>query len=76
MSTQTQNTATLDVFGDTLEVIWDGNVWVAPVNGQQYSHRNEAMRAELTAHLSACGEDTDSESVKEQIADLLDNIAE
>ena len=75
MSNATKITATLDVFGDILEVIWDGNVWVAPVNGQQYSHRNEAMRAELTSYLSACGEDVESDEIQEQIADLLENIA-
>ena len=68
--------ATLDCFGDTLEVIWDGNVWVSPVNGQQHSYRNAAMRAELVAYCAACGEDVDDSDMAEEIEDLLENIEE
>ena len=68
--------ATLDAFGDTLEITWDGNVWVSPVNGQQHSSRRDAMEAELRAYYSASGDDPDSEESAEQIAGLLENIEE
>lgn len=43
-------------FGDQLDVIWDGNVWVSPCNGQQHSVIGSAIRTECGAYLAACGE--------------------
>lgn len=50
------NQATINVCGDVLTVMWDGNVWVSPANGQQHSTVRAAMRAELAHYLVASGE--------------------
>ena len=67
--------ATVDVFGDTLEVAWNGNVWVSPVNGQQHGSRREAMETELRIYFQSCGCDPDAQEYADQIADHLDAIA-
>lgn len=46
----------LDVQGDKLEIVWDGNVWVAPSSGTQHARKEDAMREELYRYLSDCGE--------------------
>lgn len=65
--TTTRDYASLNVYGDELTVMWDGNVWVAG-NGAQFASKREAMKAEVVAHLRACGEDTT------EIQSLLDDI--
>lgn len=67
-------TATVKVFGDILEVIWNGNVWVSPTNGQQHSRRREAMATELRFYFEAGGDDPDDEETAEEIEGYLDNI--
>lgn len=69
------HTATLDCFGDTLEIVWDGNMWVSPVNGQQHSSRREAMRTELEFYFRSCSNPDDPETAA-QIDGLLENIEE
>jgi len=51
--------AHIDMCGDRLEVVWDGNVWRAPSCGTQHARVRDAMRRELESYLTACGEDVD-----------------
>lgn len=51
--------AWIDVSGDILGVTWTGSVWQAPCNGTQHAREWDALAEELTAYLSACGENTD-----------------
>lgn len=53
----TRETITFDFLGDALEVIWDGNVWVSPCNGQQHSLIGHAVRAECEYCIRASGDD-------------------
>lgn len=69
-----KHTATLNVFGDELKVEWTGSVWQAPSCGSQHARVKDAMRVELEAYLSACGEDMDSDETADTIDDLLENI--
>lgn len=71
----TVNAKTVTVCGDVLAVERAGSVWVSPVNGQQHSSARDAMRAEIEAYLSACGEDVDSEEASEEIEGYLDQMA-
>lgn len=68
------NKATLDVFGDTLDVEWTGSVWVSPSNGQQHPRVEDAMRHELEQYYMACGDDIDDPEIAQQIDNLLANI--
>ena len=70
------HTVTTDVYGDRLEVYWDGNIWISPVNGQQHSYRNDAMRTELESYFCTCGEDPDSEDISDQIESLLADLVD
>lgn len=54
-----QHEATIDVAGDILRAIWDGNVWVAPSCGSQHSREWDALAVELALYLGACGEPTE-----------------
>lgn len=65
---------TLDVCGDTLAITWTGSAWVSPVNGQQHSAAESAMRVELEHYLSACGDDIDDPAVAEQIEGWLSQM--
>ena len=56
----------VSVYGDELCVNWTGSVWVSPCDGQQHSSDRQAMRTELEAYFSACGEDV------EEMADEID----
>jgi hypothetical protein len=66
--------ATLNVFGDVLEVRWTGNVWEAPGTHRTFTSAKAAMRDELRDYLSACGDDVDAEDTSAQIETLLTNI--
>jgi hypothetical protein len=70
--TTTKDTATLSVCGDVLSVTWTGSVWQAPCCGAQFALVKDAMRCEVEAYYSACGEDLDEKA--EEIDDLLSNI--
>lgn len=70
--TATKHTATLDVFGDELKVIWTGSVWQAPCCGSQHARAKDAMRVELERYLSDCGEDVSE--MADEIDDMLGNI--
>ena len=64
-------TKTVEVFGDTIEITFDGSVWVAPTTGSQYSRPAQAMRVELESYLAACGEDLESPEILASIEDYL-----
>ena len=64
--------ATMEIFGDTLEVIWDGTVWMSPHNRQQHSTSREAMEAELRVYYRACGDDPDDLENSTAITDHLE----
>ena len=44
------------IYGDTLEVTWNGNVWVASC-GAQFASESEAMKVELHQYLTESGDD-------------------
>ena len=46
----------LEFFGDTLEIRWDGSCWVSPSTGCQHSSAWDAMYTECTKYLQASGE--------------------
>jgi hypothetical protein len=71
MTTKMQ-AATLNAYGDILEVYWTGSVWQAPCNGTQHAHAKDAMREELETYLSICGEDIDEMS--DEINAMLEKI--
>lgn len=54
-------TKTVTIFGDVLEVRYNGNMWVSPHNGQQHSRAEYAMRSEIEAYYSSCGDDPKDE---------------
>lgn len=57
-------TATLDVCGDVLKVVWTGSVWQAPSCGAQFANCSDAMEVELREYLGACGETPTDEEVE------------
>ena len=61
------NTVQVNVHGDIIEAHYDGNVWVAPTCGAQYSTRGQAIRQELLDYFRSCGEDVDDPEVAEEI---------
>lgn len=63
----TQRTESVDVFGDSIEIHYDGNMWVSPHNGQQHSDASDAMRSELAAYYLASGDDPDSPEIAAEI---------
>lgn len=65
---------TVDVFGDILEVEYNGSVWTSPYNGQQHSTGREAMEAELRAYYRASGDDPDDLDVSTTITEHLDGM--
>ena len=62
--------STFDFFGDPLEVMWDGNVWVSPSNGQQHSRIGHAVRTECEFYLRSFGQ------TPEYFADEIDAAIE
>jgi len=64
--------ATLRVFGDTLEVFWDGHAWAGPADRSRHSECRDAMRVELERNISASGDDPAGFRVE----DMLDCIVE
>jgi len=52
----TNNTASINVSGDTLSVTWTGSVWQSPSSGSQHAREWDALAVELARHLAACGE--------------------
>lgn len=70
----TRDNKTLTVCGDKLEIEWNGNVWVSPINGQQHSSARDAMRTELEKYMLSCGKDIDSDEMVEKIDGLLDTM--
>ena len=63
--------ATLDVFGDTLRVIWTGSVWQAPATGRQFARKQDAMRDEIGEYYLACGEDVTSLKIVSEIENFI-----
>jgi hypothetical protein len=63
--------ATLDVFSDTLRVIWTGSVWQAPTTGRQFARKQDAMRDEIGEYYLACGEDVTSLEIVSEIENLI-----
>jgi hypothetical protein len=55
--------AFITIYGDTLEVAWDGNVWVSSC-GAQFASESEAMKVELHEYLTESGEDVDYNELK------------
>ena len=71
--------AYVDIMGDRLEVAWDGNVWVAPSCGAQFSRSGDALAVEVTAYLRASGEVIDDGLSGDDIRDhyeIVKNIEE
>lgn len=62
-----------DFFGDKLSVEWDGNCWVAPVNGAQYGTIGEAVRSECGAYLEASGDNP--EEYEDAITNAVNDAA-
>ena len=52
--------------GDTLDVVWDGDVWVAPSSGAQFAYRDEAMKTELLLYLRASGDEVEYDDINLQ----------
>ena len=69
-------TKTVEIFGDTLKIEWNGNVWVSPVNGQQHSSSRDAMETELRAYYRASGDDPDEQEIADQITAHLSSMRE
>lgn len=56
----------INVCGDILTVVWNGNVWVSPSNGQQHSRYTAALAVELEEYEESCGvDDEDRTSVSD-----------
>lgn len=66
----------VEVFGDVIQIRWDGNAWVSPHNGQQYSHAPDAMWSELSAYYIACGEDIANDDTIAEIEDHISGMAD
>ena len=67
-------TKTVSVFGDKIKVYMLGSIWVSPCNGQQHPEARDAMRVELERYFLSCGDDVESEEIREQIAGYLSQM--
>jgi hypothetical protein len=56
-------TKTLNVLGDELEIIWDGNVWVSPATHRSHASAWDAMREELEEYIRQSGDDADDDLI-------------
>ena len=66
-------TATLEVYGDVLEVKYVGSgLWLAESNGCRYNRAEKAMRQELEYYLLASG--ADLEVMAEEIDAMLETV--
>jgi len=54
----------VNVFGDVLEIVWDGNVFIGS-HGQQFSRKADAMESEILDYYSAAGEEISEEKIQE-----------
>ena len=68
-------TKTVNVFGDKIQVRYVGSMWVSPSNGQQHPEARGAMLVELEQYFSACGDDTESEEIREQIDGYISQMS-
>ena len=65
----------VDIFGDTLRILWTGSVWQSPATGRQFSRKQDAMRDELTEYYLACGDDVTSPEIIADIESAIDRMA-
>lgn len=65
------DTSTLTIYGDTLEIRWNGSMWQAPATGEQFLGAAQAMRREVEMYMQASGENLDDADVQETIDDLM-----
>jgi hypothetical protein len=70
------DTLTARIFGETLEIRWDGNVWVSPSNGQQHAHARDAMRTEAESLIRESGDDPDEDRMRTAIEFALSKMAD
>lgn len=68
-------TKTVNVFGDKIQVRMVGSMWVSPCNGRQYPEARDAMRVELERYFLECGDDTDSDEIREQIDGYISQMS-
>lgn len=74
MASTTKHSKQVDIFGDILTVSWDGNTWVSPCNGQQHGRAGDAMRCEIEAYFTSCGDDSEDEEIADQIRGFLSQM--
>lgn len=68
-------TKTVNVFGDKIQIRMLGSMWVSPCNGRQHTEARDAMRAELERYFRECGDDTESEEIREQIDGYISQMS-
>ena len=66
----------VSVCGDVFRVYWTGSVWQSPCNGRQHASATGAMRAELEAHYSACGDDVEDDDTQAEIDGYLSQMSD
>lgn len=59
MNPYTNTTASITLFGDVLEVQYDGRMWIAPTCGARFARPSEALAVELRAYFAASDDTTD-----------------
>lgn len=64
---------TVNVYGETVEINWDGNVW-RTANGSPYASARDAMRHELEDFFAASGDDIEDDEIGDLIENLLDEM--
>ncbi len=70
----TKYKATVEIFGDTIRIEWNGSVWVAPTSGAQFASMRDAMETELRVYYGYCGDDPDDPEIAAEIAGHLNEI--
>lgn len=74
MTIQQPLTATTNVFGDKITVIYQphSGMWISPAHGETFTAADDAMRAELRAYMRSCGEDADAmrDEIDGYVADM------
>lgn len=74
MTHRTPLTATTDVLGDKITVIYQPHnlMWLSPTHGEQFDTAADAMRAELRAYMLECGQDLDTvaDEIESYVADM------
>jgi hypothetical protein len=62
----------VDIGGDKIHIVGDGNGWVSPHNGMRHVSAPDAIRAVVEKYLGECGEEAGDEEVDGYVSQMRD----